>query len=160
MVTGAGLASAFGGIFGSAAAVSTFAYVAAIVINIAISALLGKLLAPDGAKTGRDAKGIQNVIKSNIAPRRIIYGEALAGGPYALIETGGDTNEYLNMIVILAGHPVEEVLGMFIEDEYVRLDGQEGQGTKALDANYSLKSSKFGVGDAVEHVKIIKNLGW
>jgi len=166
MVTAAVLVNLFVG--GGAVAAAGFAgigfAIGAIVINLAIAALLGKILAPDAPKSGRDTKGIQNVIRSNIMPRRIIYGEAVTGGPYAVLETIGITNSILNMVVVISAHPVEDIIGVFIDDQYVNISGKTSGSTNIdsndLDVNYFLNTGKFGTGAAEEHVKIIKVNGW
>lgn len=156
-------AAALGFVAGSAGTYSLFASIVTIVVNLAISALLGKILAPDAPKTGRDTKGLQTTIRSNVAPRRIVYGESIGGGPYALIETFGSTNQFLNMIVVVAGHPVEDILGVRIEDQYIDISGTGGtlnDSGNDLSSGYWVDRGKFGTGDAVQHVQIIKNLGW
>ena len=159
MVPAAGGAAIFNALFGTAVlATSTAAIITTIIVNLAISAILGKILAPNAPKSSTDSKGLQNIIKSNIAPRRIIYGEAITGGPYALVETGGPTNQWLNMIVVLAGHPVEDIIGVLINEQYVDISGDAG--SNDLDLSYYLKEGKYGTGAAAEHVKIIKNNGW
>jgi len=135
-----------------------------VVVNLAISALLGKILAPKASRSGRDTKGIQNIIRSNIMPRRIIYGEAVVGGPYAMIESEGTTNAKLKMIVVVAAHPVEDIVGVYIDDQYVNIAGKTG-GTTNTDSNdlstsYILDTGKFGTEDAAGLVTIIKNNGW
>ena len=157
--------AAVGGITAAALSVGVVAsYVVAIVVVLAAAALLGKLLAPNLPKSARDTKGIQNVIRSNITPRRIIYGEAVTGGPYLLLETTGTTNQLLNMIVVLSTHPVEDVLGVMIDDQYVDISGNTNGTTNddsnGLNTNYWVTGGKYGSGRATEHVKIIKNLGW
>jgi hypothetical protein len=156
-VLGIGSVSAAG--FASAGAI-----IGAIVINLGIAAILGKILAPNAPKTARDTKGLQNVVRSNIMPRRIIYGEAVTGGPYAVLETIGAENQWLNMIVVLAGHPIEDVLGIFINEEYIDISGNTNGSTNAdsndLSSSYYINKGKYGTGDAAQHVRIIKNLGW
>ena len=157
MVTALAVAS----LLGTSVAVSA---VISIVANLVIAAILGKILAPDTPKTGRDTKGLQNIIRSNIMPRRIIYGEAVTGGPYALMESEGATNSFLKMIVVLTAHPVEDVIGVFIDDQYVDISGKTSGSTNIdsndLDSNYILNTGKFGTGEAAGHIKIIKVNGW
>jgi hypothetical protein len=169
MVTGAGLFTAVGGTLAAGATVAIGYSIAAIVINLAISALLGKLLAPRASKSGRDAKGLQKVIRSNIKPRRILYGAASTGGPYALVETGGSrgqtsvNNEMLHMVVVLTGHPVEDIVGIRVDDVYIDISGEGGATNTAsndLDEDYWVDTGRYGTGIAENHIRIIKNNGW
>lgn len=161
MVTAAALSKILIG-----SALSTVGWqVASIVVNLAISSLLGKILAPSAPKSGVNAKGLQNVVRDNILPRRIIYGEAITGGPYAVIETTGPSNVWLNMVIVLAGHPVEDVLGVKIEDEYIDISGTGGTTNDSgndLDQDYWLTgNTKYGSDQiGTNTVQIIKNLGW
>jgi hypothetical protein len=80
----AGLIGGIASIFGSGVIATA---VAEIVVALGIAAILGKVLAPRKPRTGRDTKGIQTIVRNNVLPRRIIYGEAVTGGPYALLNT-------------------------------------------------------------------------
>lgn len=59
--------------------------------------------------------------------RRIIYGEMRVGGTYVLMHTreqpGGPKNEYLYLIITLAGHEVDSIGAIQFDDEVVPLDG-------------------------------------
>lgn len=173
MATGAAL----WGIFGTAGVgftaveiglATVLAYTAAaIVINIAIASVLGKLLAPDVDASGRDTKGLQTTIRSNVAPRRVIYGECYAGGPYIFIKTDGFQNSDLHMVIAFSGHPIEDVLGVVIEDQYINISTDTSgndTGTNDLDASYYCKNGKLGSTDPDDDnyriVQIIKILGW
>jgi hypothetical protein len=141
------------------------AIVGAIVANLAISAIIGKILAPDIPTDSRDTKGLQQTIRSNIAPRRVCYGEAMAGGPYILLETTGTDNQFLNFNLVITGHPIEDVLGVYLDDEYINIAGVGGatntsSGTNDLDTNYYVDAGKYGTGEAAGHVRIIKVLGF
>ena len=164
MVTAATIANVFlSTAFAATTAGVIVAGIGAIIVNLAISAILGKILAPDVPGSARDTKGLQTIISSNIAPRRVCYGEAITGGPYILVETIGTTNEIFNMAIALCGHPIEDVVGVFINDQYVYIEGSGGTTNDSgndLDANYYVNTGKYGTGDAVGHVRIIKNLGW
>src|SRR5210317_1235963 len=121
--------------------------VATTVINTAIASVLGKLLAPS-IGSGRDTRGLQTTVKNNISPRTVIYGEALVGGTLIEINTGGDSNKFLDMIIVLATHPVEDVLGVFVADQYIDIHG-DNYNNNALDPAYNVKDGgKFGSTDS------------
>lgn len=49
-------------------------------------------------------------------PRRVIYGRARVGGQVAYIEATGTDNEFLDVIYIIASHPINLVIGYYIGD--------------------------------------------
>lgn len=53
------------------------------------------------------------------APRRIVYGTCRVSGQLAYIETSGNSNKYLHMIMILAGHEVEGFGDIYLDDKLI-----------------------------------------
>jgi hypothetical protein len=138
----------------------------AAVINIAIAALLGKILAPDRTD-GRDTRGLQRTVRNNILPRRVVYGECLAGGPYVVLETIGNNNEELTFVIALAAHPLDDVLGVILNDQYLNIGGTwptSGTNNNDLSSTYHIDNGVFGSlltnTDRFELVKLVKNLGY
>ena len=82
-----------------------------VAVNLAVASILGKLLAPSLDKNARGGKGVQSNVKSNIEPRKTIYGEAVVGGPFVIMESSGiETwdgvaihNKELRFLIALAG---------------------------------------------------------
>ena len=99
-------------------------------INLAIAWVAGKILAPD-VDDARD-KDRKKTITSGIEPRRIVYGEAYNSGPLVYLNTTGDSNQYLHMIVALATHPSDEISELHVNDEVFSLTDSnyyDGTGT-------------------------------
>jgi hypothetical protein len=119
MLLGAG--GTFLGLTGTAAVVA--ASVTAIVINTAIAYALGKILAPS-FNDSRDVRAMQDTVKNNTMPRRVIYGQAVTGGPLLWYETTATDNNALGMVIALTTHPVEDVIGVWIDDEYITMYGE------------------------------------
>jgi hypothetical protein len=90
-----------------------------VALDIAILTATGSLL------NGLFSKGI-NAVSENFgtkvatrtptAPRQIIYGKARVGGTITHIETSGTDNYKLSMIVVLAGHEIESLEQVLIND--------------------------------------------
>jgi len=57
------------------------------------------------------------MVRSPIASRQIIYGTAKVSGVMVYISTTGTKNEYLHIVVALAGHQVEEIGDVYFGDE-------------------------------------------
>src|SRR6056300_1015744 len=161
-----GLTAAFGGGAFAAALASTVVALGTIALNLAIASLLGKILAPKGTDS-RDVRGLQQVIKNSIAPRRIIYGETICGGALTSIETTTVNNEELNQIITLCGHPIEDILGVFLDDEYIDISGladtpfSTNNAANDLTTSWLVDSGAFGPdSEGVRHIAIVKNTGW
>ena len=82
----------------------------------AIGTLVGGLLSK-GIDATRENFGTKVATRSATNPRQIIYGKARVGGTITHIETSGTDNYKLSMIVVLAGHAVESLEDVLINDE-------------------------------------------
>lgn len=99
----------------------TWAAVAGYVIYSALTFVALKALSGD-ASAGQTSSGIHvNGVKAD-APHRIIYGQQRVGGIITYQEATDD-NKYLHMMLCIAGHEVEEIGQIYINDEAVTLDG-------------------------------------
>jgi hypothetical protein len=56
------------------------------------------------------------------APHEYVYGQTRKGGIITFLETSGASNKYLHMIVALAGHEVEAIGDIYVNDEVVTID--------------------------------------
>ena len=82
----------------------------------AVGTLLGGLLSK-GVEASRDNFGTKVSTRNATAPRQIVYGQCRVGGTITHIETLGSENEKLTMVVALAGHEIESLEKVFINDE-------------------------------------------
>ena len=57
------------------------------------------------------------MVRSPIAARQIIYGQTRVSGVIVYLSTTGTKNEYLHIVVALAGHQVEEIGDIYFNDE-------------------------------------------
>ena len=86
----------------------------------AASMAASKLLAPKAPSFSDSSLLDRNqTIRSPIAARTIIYGQCKTSGVLVYISTTGDKNEYLHMVIALAGHEVEEIGDVYFNDELV-----------------------------------------
>jgi hypothetical protein len=104
---------------------TTSALVASIVA-IGVSAVITNITKP-GRQQGlpnfqAEAKDRQTVIRSSVEPRRIVYGRAAVSGPLAYAESTGSSNEFIHLIIPLAGHEVDAIGEVYLNDEVVPLD--------------------------------------
>lgn len=82
-------------------------------LSLVSSALIGrpKLGAPRGAR--------EMVVKTTTGPRGIIYGEVTVGGTLVFMGTTGLKNQYLDFVIAVAGHEVDAITDVWIDDTLV-----------------------------------------
>jgi len=90
-----------------------------------IGGIVGQALAPkiDPPNFGTALEsGITVTAKAPTAPYRIVYGSSRVGGTIVYAETTSDTNEFLHMVIVLAGHEVDDITTIFLGDDAVTLE--------------------------------------
>jgi len=118
--------------------------VVATVLTLAISYAASSLLKPASSARGQTFPGTsQPVIDNKInvrqptAPRQVIYGEARVGGVFGFMHTT-NSNKYLHLIVLMAGHEVHQFAQIWIGDEaFVSYEnaGSAAPGDLVIDSN-------------------------
>ena len=91
----------------------------------AVGTLVGGLLSK-GIDATRENFGTKVATRSATNPRQIIYGKARVGGTITHIETSGTDKYKLSMIVVLAGHEVESLEEVLINDEVLTTTSNGG----------------------------------
>lgn len=108
-----------------AAAFATTAATAATVMTYAAfvvtSAAYGQAQAKRQARGARDAynaslKDRQVMIRSAIAPRTVVYGRARVSGPIVYAQSTGDKNQFLHLVIALAGHEIDAIEEIYFGD--------------------------------------------
>jgi hypothetical protein len=118
LLTTFGTANAAGVVVVSMATLQATTMLVTFVALTAANMAASKLLAPkmpsfnDASLANRT-----QMVRSPIAARQIIYGETKASGVVVYISTTGTKNEYLHMVIALAGHEVEEIGDVYFNDE-------------------------------------------
>ena len=104
----------------------TAAYYAAYAVSyIAVTAVTSwaiRALSPTPS-FGAESRGLITNTREATAPQQIVYGEVRKGGVITFVESTGSTNQYLHQIIVLAGHEVNSIGDIYINDEVVTLDG-------------------------------------
>jgi len=86
------------------------------------------------------------MIRSAVAPRRMIYGEALVSGPMIYAQVTGTDKEYLHVVVALAGHEIQGVAGVYLDG--VAVGTLDGSGNVTTGDFAGLARFKFALGTA------------
>lgn len=89
-----------------------------LVTSWALSALAPK---PDFSTSG--TRGLLVNARDAVTPHDFVYGQARKGGAITYYESTGTNNKFLHQVLVLAGHEVEEIGDIYINDEVVTLDG-------------------------------------
>lgn len=123
LLTTFGTANAAGAVVVSMATLQATTTLVAFVALTAANMAASKLLAPkmpsfnDASLANRT-----QMVRSPIAARQIIYGETKASGVVVYISTTGTKNEYLHLVIALAGHEVEGIGDIYFNDELALSD--------------------------------------
>ena len=92
------------------------------IVTIGLSMAASRLLAPKMPSMGDlNDRGIMT--RSPTSPRQIIYGQAKVSGTVVFLATSGAKNEYLHIVVTLAGHEVEEIGDVYFNEDLVMSGG-------------------------------------
>jgi alpha-tubulin suppressor-like RCC1 family protein len=117
------------GIALAAKTVSAVAAALQFVTFTAASMAASRLLRPKMPNFS-DALGSRDqMVRSPIAARQIIYGRAKVSGTIVYLGTTGATNEYLHMVVAVAGHEVEELGDVYFNEDLVLTGAGDGAAT-------------------------------
>ena len=136
-IAGYAIAGPAGGLFGSA----LLGQAAGFVVSSAINQIGGRAFAkkPKGQAFTAEASGRAVAIRSPVESHKIIYGTARVSGPLVYVSTtdsgpnpAGEAraNKMLHMVIALAGHEVEEIGDIYINDRIVQF-ASDGRATTA-----------------------------
>jgi len=118
---------------------ATVQFIAVTAASMAASKLLAPKM-PSFSDSSLSERG--QMVRSPIAARSIIYGRCRVSGTIVYISTTGTKNEYLHLVVALAGHEVEAIDEIYFNDEEVPLSGNQPTG---FYSGVALINKKLGV---------------
>lgn len=109
-------------VFNSVAVATAITTALNFVAITAASMAASKLLAPK-APSYSDASLSQRsqMVRSPISARNVIYGRCRVSGTVVYLSTTGTKNEYLHIVVALAGHEIQEIEEVYFNDDLVPL---------------------------------------
>ena len=109
-------------------------------VPIALSMAVSRLLAPKMPSMGDlNDRGIMT--RSPTSARQIIYGQSKVSGTVVFLATSGTKNEYLHVVVALAGHEVEEIGDVYFNEDLVLTGSGDGYATGKYAASGSYTGS-------------------
>lgn len=102
---------------------STFViYAVGYLASTAITSVLMNALAPSTSSAAGNRGTIINT-REPAAAQEYVYGQVRKGGNIVFMESTGEQNKFLHVVIALAGHPVEEIGDIYINDEIATIDG-------------------------------------
>jgi hypothetical protein len=111
-------------------------YASIIAANMAVARLLSPKM-PSMADL--NDRGIMT--RSPTSARQIIYGQAKVSGTVVFLATSGAKNEYLHLVVTLAGHEVAEIGDVYFNEDLVLTGSGDGYATGKYAASGSYTGS-------------------
>jgi hypothetical protein len=93
-----------------------------LVTSWAVKALSPKAASMSPADTMNSQGTLVNA-RSAAAPHDYVYGTVRKGGTITYLEATGASNKYLHMILTLAGHEVNAIGDIYIDDQIATIDG-------------------------------------
>ena len=108
----------------AAGGVGAFLITSAVYIGISlVTSWALRALAPKSSFGDATSRGLLVNQKDAISPHDFVYGEIRKGGTVTYYETTGSNNKFLHQIIVLAGHEVDAIGDIYLNDEVVTLDG-------------------------------------
>ena len=115
VITGGAAAAIYGGATFTAAIAAQAALAVSTFVGTLVAAGIG-MLTSKGIEAGTANFGTKFAARNSSAPRQIIYGKTRVGGTIVHIETAGTDNHMLHMVVAVAGHEVEAIETVRLND--------------------------------------------
>ncbi len=123
LTVGSAILKAFG-----ATTLAANVFVATAVGYLATTAITSwalNALAPDIGGIG-GSRGLMVNATDPAAPHDIVYGAVRKGGIRTYVEATGTENKFLHMILVLAGHELEAIDDIYLNDEVVTVNATSG----------------------------------
>ncbi len=97
------------------------AYVLTYVALTMVTTALITALTPKPDQNPNNSNGLQVNNKSALAPMQFVYGKARKGGTITFQEVTGGNNKILHQIISLAGHEIDSVEDVYLNDAIIQM---------------------------------------
>lgn len=116
-------------------------------VTTAITSWAMAALAPKPDFGAASSAGILVNSRDAAAPHDFVYGEIRKGGTVTFYESTGDSNRYLHQVIVLAGHELNSIGDIYINDQVASIDGNgfvtsAGSGDDQVDYNSKIRIKK------------------
>lgn len=101
-------------------------FIASAVSYIAVSAVTSWALQALAPKPPAPQRGLLFNTRDALASQEIVYGKIRKGGYITYAESTGSQNKYLHQFITIAGHEVNAITKIYVQDEEVTLQSNAG----------------------------------
>jgi hypothetical protein len=151
---GASIAAAIG----VTSTVGVFLVTAATYVGISlVTSWVMSALAPKPSFGDLTSRGLLVNAKDAIAPHEFVYGRVRKGGVVTYYETTGADNTFLHQIIVLAGHEVDAIESIYINDEEVTLDGAGVVTSSPWNGKIRVRKNLGGAAQSVDSVLLAES---
>lgn len=116
-------AAILGGVGVTVATTSFAAYAVGYIATTLVTSWATKALAPKLSSDSMSSQGTLVNSRDAAAPHEYVYGTVRKGGTITYLESTGASNKFLHIILTLAGHEVNAIGDIYIDDQIATLDG-------------------------------------
>lgn len=107
------------------------------------------------------AQGRDQVVRSSVANRTVVYGRAMVSGPLVFAASSGSGNSVLHLVIPLAGHQIDAVEEVYFNDVALGALDASGNVTTGPYAGHARITKHLGApGDAADADLVAANVGW
>jgi len=146
-------------------AVATSAAVSMVVGGALRNAVGGGRSGGGGSSFTAQAQGRDQIVRSGVANRTIVYGRAMVSGPLVFAASSGASNGTLHLVIPLAGHEIDGIEDIYFNEVALGIALTSGtptanvaSGAYAGRANFTLHSGTAGQAANAELVAL--GAGW
>ncbi len=129
----AGLASVAGGMLAAGGVIAIELAAGYFALGAGLS-LVSRALAPKPS-FGAEMQGITQTQRGTKIARRLVYGQVRVGGALVFFDSSGTDNEFLHLVVALAGHEIDHVEKIYFNDDLAITIADNG--TKTYSSPYT-----------------------
>ena len=105
-----------------------------------------------------EAQGRDQVVRSSVATRKIVYGRAMVSGPLIFSASSGTKNSTLWLVIALAGHEVDAIETVYLNETPLPSLGDITTGPYA--GKVRVNAHRGNPGDPADADLIAANVGW
>ena len=92
-----------------AASITLSSVLTSVAISVGLSFISRVLFKPKVPDLNSEPLGRTQIVRSSVAPRRVIYGRVKTSGVLVFAATSGARNKYLHLVIVLTGHEVHAI---------------------------------------------------
>lgn len=99
-------------------AISVGSFFTTLAVTLAVSLVSRALFKPKAPSFdfNEEVLGRTQIVRSSVAPRRVIYGKIKVSGVLVFAGSSGERNKFMHLVIVLAGHQIEAIDDVYFND--------------------------------------------